>query len=201
MAGDRVKGIYIHFDPNNPIPRIPIWNTISVLSRIRILCPFSSTISCFFFSPLASRCLLLLLLLLLILLLKLRPAQQALKLRASSVSQLSPLFMNNLSFLYITVFTGRIYMIRQKYPQLDKIFLIAFYNAYYFSSLYIFHCAVLLYEILSRHITFGVRFHNVSITGHRSHPLVRTLIVLFHVPFGIRSHAFSNFWLDTIPLT
>lgn len=32
LAGDRVKGIYIHFDPNNPIPRIPIWNTISVLS-------------------------------------------------------------------------------------------------------------------------------------------------------------------------
>lgn len=32
LARDRVKGIYIHFDPNNPIPRIPIWNTISVLS-------------------------------------------------------------------------------------------------------------------------------------------------------------------------
>lgn len=51
LAGDRVKGIYIHFDPNNPIPRIPIWNTISVLSPYTYT-PFSSSSPslCFFFS-------------------------------------------------------------------------------------------------------------------------------------------------------
>lgn len=104
LAGDRVKGIYIHFDPNNPIPRIPIWNTISVLSVYTYLA------LSFFFS-------LLLLVVVAAAFLsslqlpppfppssppsrrcrppparsKIRPARRALKLRASSVLHLSPL--------------------------------------------------------------------------------------------------------------
>lgn len=99
LAGDRVKGIYIHFDPNNPIPRIPIWNTISVLYVYTYLAlsPTSSARS--FLSPsplplsrlqlppplsrrrrrrLPARS-------------KIRLARRALKLRASSVLHLSPL--------------------------------------------------------------------------------------------------------------
>lgn len=60
LAGDRVKGIYIHFDPNNPIPRIPIWNTISVLAVYTYILLFLLLFCAFSFprSPLLSRFLL-----------------------------------------------------------------------------------------------------------------------------------------------